>query len=165
MSKKAIILAAALLLTTGAFAQRGQKKNAGAYTYPTECMGVEMDGSQTVKCWGSGKNRADAVEQARKNAVRDVLFKGITEGKQECNVKPIITEVNAQEKYEAYFNKFFTDDGAYKEFVNNKDESLWPKLVKDKKKNGSEITEGVIVRVLRSELKQRMIKDNILPTN
>ncbi|MGZ3904944.1 MAG: hypothetical protein ACXVC6_14685 [Bacteroidia bacterium] len=165
MKKTIFLIAAMAFVATGAFAQRGQKKNAGAYTYPTECMGVEMDGSQTLKAWGSGKNRVDAVEQARKYAVRDVLFKGILEGKQECNVKPIISEVNAQEKYEDYFFKFFADNGPYKEFVNNKDESTWPKIVKDKKKNGSEVTEGVIVRVLRAQLKQKMITDKILNPN
>ena len=43
-------------------------KGAGNYTYDTECIGVEGDGSQTVKGWGSGRNREDAVEQAKKMA-------------------------------------------------------------------------------------------------
>ena len=142
-----------------------QKKIAGNYTYETECMGVEMDGSQTLKAWGSGKNRWDAVDQAKKNAVRDVLFKGIRNGKQECEVKPVIFEVNAQEKYEDYFNKFFADGGEYKNYVSMKDESIMPKITKDKKSAGSEVTEGVIVRVLRSDLKKKMIADKILHGN
>ena len=162
MKQLTTLLLAFSLTVSFSYAQKGQKKNAGAYTYDTECMGVEMDGSQTLKCWGSGKNRFDAVEQARKNAVIDVLFKGVIKGKNECNVKPVVPEVNAQEKYEDYFFKFFADNGPYTEYVNNKDESLWPKIVKDKKKNGSEVTEGVIVRVMRSELKARMLKDQIL---
>ena len=68
-----------------------QKKIAGNYTYETECMGIEMDGSQTLKAWGYGKNRIDAVEQAKKNAVRDVLFKGIRNGKTECNIRKFHT--------------------------------------------------------------------------
>jgi len=84
-----------------------QKKIAGNYTYKTECMGVELDGSQTVKAWGIGRNRTDASEQARKNAVRDVLFNGISSGRQECNIKPVLFEVNAQEAHEDFFNKFF----------------------------------------------------------
>ncbi len=144
------------------FAQRQQKKIAGYYTYETECMGVELDGSQTLKSWGSGKNRFDAVEQAKKNGVRDVLFKGIVKGKNECNQKPVIFEVNAQENHEDYFNKFFSDEGPYTQFVSMKDESLMPKLLKDKKKAGSEVTEGVIVRVLRAELKKKMIEDKII---
>ena len=83
-------------------------------------MGIEHDGSQTLKAWGNGRNRLDAVEQAKKNAVRDVIFKGITEGNKECNIKPIIFEVNAEEKYENYFNSFFADGGAFKNFVSLK---------------------------------------------
>lgn len=142
-----------------------QKKIAGNYTYETECMGVEMDGSQTLKAWGSGRNRWDAVDQAKKNAIRDVLFKGIRHGKTECEVKPVIFEVNAQEKYEDYFNKFFADGGEYKNYVSMKDESIMPKITKDRKGAGSEVTEGVIVRVLRADLKKKMMADKILPSN
>ncbi len=142
-----------------------QKRISGDYTYQSECLGVELDGSQTLKVWGAGKNREDAVEQAKKNGIRDVLFKGIRSGKTECNLRPVVGEVNAQEKYEDYFNKFFADGGAYKEFVSMKDESFMPKLLKDRKGAGTEVTYGVIVRVLRAELKTRMINDKILTSN
>ena len=140
-----------------------QKKNSGNYSYETECMGVELDGSQTLKVWGTGKNRADAVEQAKKNGIRDVLFKGIRNGKSECNAKPLIPEVNAQEKYEDYFNKFFTDGGSYAKFISMKDEPFAPMVTKDRKGAGSEkVTFGVIVRVLRAELKSQMVTDKII---
>ena len=83
-------------------------------TFETECLGTELDGSQTLRSWGKGKDKADAIEQAKKNAVRDVIFKGINAGSGECSKKPLILEVNAQEKYEYYFNAFFKDGGAYK---------------------------------------------------
>ena len=34
-----------------------------------KCMGVELDGSQTLRVQGYGRNRSDAKEQAMKNAV------------------------------------------------------------------------------------------------
>ncbi len=164
MKNRLIIFSLSILLVgmLGVYSCNPQKQIAGDYTYQTECLGVELDGSQTLKVWGAGKNRADAVEQAKKNGIRDVLFKGIRNGKQECNVKPVVGEVNAQEKYEDYFNKFFADGGAYKEFVSMKDESFVPMLLKDRKGAGSEVTYGVIVRVLRAELKTKMINDKIL---
>ena len=91
---------ATLFVLVFTFSAKAQKKTAGYYAYKTECLGVELDGSQTLKAWGNGRNRADAVEQAKKNAMRDVIFKGIREGKQECNQKPLIFEVNAEEKHE-----------------------------------------------------------------
>jgi len=121
-----------------------------------------MDGSQTVKAWGNGRNRWDAIEQAKKNAVKDVLFNGIYEGKQECEKRPVVAEVNAQQKYETYFNKFFADDGEYKNFVSLKDERIGQKVSRDRKGARQSVTHGVVVRVLRAELKQKMIEDGIL---
>jgi len=140
-----------------------QHKIAGNYnSFETECLGVELDGSQTLKSWGFGRNRTDAVEQAKKNAIRDVLFKGIRNGRQDCNLKPLLNEPNAQERHENFFNKFFADGGEYSKFISMKDQSTGPQITKDRKGAGSEVTYGVIVRVLRSELRSEMIKDNIL---
>ena len=162
MKKIIVFITLLTCISTVCSAQRKQKKQAGNYKYETECMGVELDGSQTLKAWGFGKDRNDAVEQAKKNAVRDVLFKGISNGKTECNIKPVVFEVNAQENHEDYFNKFFADGGEYKNFISMKDESLFPAITKDRKGAGSEVEYGVIVRVLRAELKKKMIEDKIL---
>ncbi|MGO4819712.1 hypothetical protein [Flavobacterium sp. W22_SRS_FP1] len=151
-----------LLLFTVIFNVSAQKKTAGNYIYKTECLGVELDGSQTLKAWGNGRNRADAVEQAKKNAIRDVIFKGIQEGKQECNQKPLVFEVNAQEKYEVYFNKFFADGGEYRNFISLRDERIGDKLNRDRKKNTESVTNGLVVRVLRSNLKTKLIEDKII---
>lgn len=157
--KLQLLAVVALLTFSGVNAQ---KKIAGNYGYKTECMGVELDGSQTLKAWGNGRNRSDAVDQAKKNAVRDVIFNGISEGKTECNVKPLIFEVNAQEKYEDYFNKFFADGGEYKNFISLRDERIFDKISRDKKKARESVTHGLIVRVLRTELKEKLIADGIL---
>jgi hypothetical protein len=139
-----------------------QKSTAGNYTYKTECMGVEMDGSQTLKTWGNGRNRLDAVEQAKKNAVRDVIFNGINEGRQDCERRPLVAEVNAQQKYEDYFNKFFSDKGEFRNFISLKDEKILDKISRDKQKARESVTHGLVVRVLRAELKQKLIADGIL---
>lgn len=162
--KKIIYLFIIINFTILLFASCGpQNRIAANYSYKTECLGVEMDGSQTVKAWGNGRNRWDAIEQAKKNAVRDVLFNGLTEGKQDCEKRPVIGEVNARDKYEDYFNKFFSDGGEYKNFVSLKDERILDKITRDRKgASGESVTQGLVVRVLRSELKQKMLDDGIL---
>jgi hypothetical protein len=134
-----------------------QKQSSGYYSFETECLGVELDGSQTLKAWGKGSSKKDAVEQARKNAVRDVLFKGIRKGSPECSLKPLIVNVSTKEEFEQYFALFFTDGGSYTSFVSNKDHTKVEKHVA-----GSQVVYGVTVRVLRSKLKQQLIMDNIL---
>jgi len=141
---------------------QAQKKLAGNYGYKTECMGVELDGSETVKAWGNGRNRSDAVEQAKKNAIRDVLFYGLVEGKQDCKQKPLLFEVNAEEKYEDYFNKFFADGGEFLNYISLRDERIGDKISRDRKRGRGSVTNGFIVRVLRSELKQKLIADGII---
>ncbi|WP_319591085.1 hypothetical protein [uncultured Draconibacterium sp.] len=131
--------------------------HSGYYSFESECLGIELDGSQTLKAWGRGKNRKDAVEQAKKNAVRDVIFKGIRKGSPECNLKPILVEVNAHERHEDYFNAFFADDGPYKDFITNDDRAPVEKHLA-----GNDLVCGVTVRVLRSDLKKQLEGDSIL---
>jgi hypothetical protein len=138
---------------------QAQARTSGNYEFSSECMGVELDGSQTLKAWGLGRNRKDAIEQAKKNAVRDVIFNGITQGKSECNNRPLVAEVNAQQKYETYFNKFFSDGGDFLNYINLKDLAVGGI---DRKKGRSGVAFGLTVRVLRPELKQKLIADGIL---
>ncbi|HIC92050.1 MAG TPA: hypothetical protein EYP21_08365 [Syntrophaceae bacterium] len=137
-----------------------QKYTAEHYSYETECLGVEMDGSQTLKVWGKGITRKDAVEQAKKEAVNDVLFKGIRKGSSDCNLKPVILESNARENHEAYFNRFFADGGEYLNYVSGESKRLHKQKVKHRRKTGNK-TYSIIVRVQRSELRQKMLTDII----
>ena len=133
------------------------------YNYKTECLGVELDGSQTLKAWGKGRYWKDAADQAKKNAVRDVIFKGILDGSDECKMKPLLMEVNAEEKYEDYFANFFKDGGEYTKFISLKDERIPRHIIRKKDfRNKDQSTYSVVVRVLRKDLEQKLIKDNIL---
>lgn len=129
------------------------------YTYQTECLGVGLDGSQTLRAWGTGTNVKMAKEQAKKNALRDVLFKGITSGKNDCGLRPLLLEVNAEEKYENYFNRFFADEGDYIRFVT--EDNLMKKSVV-KQYSAQQTKCGIVVRVSRSELKKRLEADHII---
>ena len=132
----------------------------GIYTqFDTECLGVEEDGTQTLRVWGSGKNKNDAQDQARKNAVRDVIFKGIRNGIEGCNMRPLVTEANAREKYEDYFNRFFRDGGKYEDFVSGKDAKRSMKKIE---KTDMGVRVALVVRVLRPMLRERLKKDGIL---
>ncbi|MBQ9190176.1 MAG: hypothetical protein IJ142_01040 [Bacteroidaceae bacterium] len=124
-----------------------------------KCLGVELDGSQTLRVQGYGRNRSDAKEQAMKNAVWAVIFEGIRDGVEGCNIRPLVTEVNAKERYEDYFNLFFADKGAYKEYVSLRDtKKRSGGRSKDKLGYAYELT----VRVLRPQLKARLKADNVI---
>ena len=139
-----------------------QSSTAGYINYKAECLGTELDGSMTLKAWGSGRNNSDAVEQAKKNAVAEILFKGISVGQTVCSRSPLLIDIGAEKKHEEYFATFFSDDGPYKEFVSLKDEQIKHKIKREKKKTDVSVTISVIVRVNRLALKKKLVADNIM---
>lgn len=158
MKKKSVlVIGISLIILSGCASKK--ITTAAFHNYNTECMGKSMDGSQTLRVWASGRNRANAIEQAKKKAVYDVVFTGITSGSGECNAYPVIDEANARIKYEAYFDTFFADGGAYRQYVttvNQKKSSV------DKLQGDGTVMFGIIVSVNRSALYQRFVSDNII---
>jgi hypothetical protein len=131
------------------------------YDFKTECMGTELDGSLTLKAWGKGRNYFDASTQAKKNAVRDVIFKGISKGASSCSKDPLLVGPRTETRHEDYFYKFFADGGEYEKYVSLKDEKLKNKIKRDKKKQSESVTRLVVVRVKRYDLKQKLKTDLI----
>lgn len=152
-------MAISALLLAGCKSKETVTSTATYHSYETECLGKSMDGSQTLRVWASGRNKSDAVEQARKKAVYDVVFTGISAGSGECNAFPVLDEPNARKKYEAYFDKFFADGGAYRKYVTTKGQS---KAGTDKFQGKGNLMYSIVVTVNRSELRQRFESDNII---
>jgi hypothetical protein len=130
---------------------------AGNYIYKTECLGNKLDGTIILKAWGNGNNKKEAIKQAEKNAIESVLFTVITDGKADCDNKPLLTEVNIQKKQETYFNVFFSDKGDYSNFISA--ENKKNKIDVKPARNG--VTVGIVVKVLKSELDRKLITDGI----
>lgn len=155
MKVKFLLLCLLLLCSWQAFAQ-----SYGAPYASVECLNVELDGSITVRVSGAGRNRPDAKEQARKNAVYNVIFKGVkVAGKNSTLSRPLIYEVNAEEKYEEFANTFFADGGKYLEFTSMEDRRA---LSNKKEKGGKQVEWSVTLRVLRPQLRQYLIEQNII---
>lgn len=151
------IATAALLFSAGSVQAKTRK--ATFQKQAIECLGVEGDGSQTVRVTGTGKNKADAVEQAMKDAVMAVIFDGIRGGMQGCDSRPLISEMNAHDKYEDYFNIFFMDKGEYSKYVTTEDRRIFSD---SRARNKYFKNIRVTVRVYRSELKARLKADGVI---
>ncbi len=148
-----------LIIATLSFVQVSAQTGTVYSKSSIKCLGVELDGSQTLRVQGYGRNRADAKEQAMKNAVWAVIFDGVRDGVEGCNMRPLVTEVNAKERYEDYFNLFFADNGEYKKYVSLRD---------TKKRSGGRSKDKIgysydlTIRVLRAQLKARLKTDNVI---
>lgn len=151
--KKALLLIVAILTFSL------QSLVLGAQSYQTECISVEQDGSQTLRVWGKGRNRVDAVEQAKKDAVYEILFTGVRKGNKGERLRPLVPEVNARERYRDYFDIFFMDRGEYLNYVSMADRRIGSTV---KESNSVQVRCCVTVRVLIPELRQRLTRDGIL---
>lgn len=156
MFKKLLLFATATAIMTGCSGTRPLTSTADI---EPQCLGIKHDGSQTLRVSGFGKNANAALEQAYKNAIYAVLFKGITAGVANCDQRPLVPEVNARKRYEEYFDNFFVDNGPYKEFISDEDERLYGR---EDAKNSLGQQTIVVVRVLRTQLRTKLKHDGIL---
>lgn len=150
--------ACAVLMLSGCKTPTEISSEYASYGFETECLGLDPDGSQTLRTWGNGISKSKAIEQARRNAVETVIFKGITAGTGDCSKRPLVNEANARERYEDYFNSFFRADGAFNRYVTLEEK----RTSRIKSKNTSQEAWSVVVKVDRSALRQRLISDNVI---
>ncbi len=164
MKTKSILIAAATIALMALVGSCGSRKSQAYYDQKSKVIGTELDGSYTIRAWGRARNAADAFVQAQKQAVYDVIFTEIqfVSGQAPSSsgvLRPLIYEVNARQKYEDYFNAFFADGGAYKQFSSLKEKRDFST---NYSKTDTQTTAQVTVCVKRTELKQRLIADGII---
>lgn len=140
----------------------GVRSSQTFYNYDSRIISTELDGSYNIRAFGRGRNAVVAYDEARKQAVYDILFKGVqSSNSRVSSLKPLMLEVNAKERYEDYFNAFFADGGAYKEFTSLHDTRI---LTENWHNNKLQVLVQVSITVDRKGLKQKLINDNILKT-
>lgn len=163
--RKTIILSIVVLATVFTLSFNSCRRdtvlpNNFAYTsFQTQALGSNLDGTMRVRAYGTGATTTLAIENAKRNAVSDIIFKGITSGTPQYTTKPLIYEVNARERYDYYFSTFFADNGPYTEYCSLADETLTSRV---KAKNKTQTNYGVVVTINRNAIKQRLIDDGII---
>ncbi len=151
------------LLTNIEFSHAQQNKTAGYYKYHNTCLSSELDGSVTILGWGAGRNRLDALDQAKKNVLNDILFEGILEGQSDCWPKPLLNIPNARITFRPFFDLFFNDkSGNWRKFISSADEQIIDKLLRDKKDTQRGVLMNVVVRVNIPALRTMLEEEGIL---
>lgn len=128
------------------------------YKFETTAVSASPSGMLTVRAWGSGPDIANAIKEAQKNAVSDVIFKGVP-GVGNYMGKPIVNEVNARERYAEYFDRFFADGGEYQKFV--KETSSKDGSRTEAKSKGRQ-NYGVTLDIDRNALRQQLLQDGVI---
>ncbi len=132
----------------------------GNFTYSQECLGAPGDGSEIIQIWINGDNFKSSFDQACKDVLKEIIFKGIKEGKQDCDKRPLLLGYNPRDTHADYFNQFFSENGKWSEFAVVEDKKAHNQMTA---RRGS--TYGIKVKVYRSKLKKLFEKDGLIIKN
>lgn len=154
----AVLSTIALIAITGC---RGTQKVSGSmsyYNFGSSHIATSASGAVTMRTWGSGPDKNSALLEAMKNAVADVIFTGV-KGGSGYSCEPIVTEVNARERYAPYFDRFFADNGEFRKFVYETSNHDLSRI--ESKSNGRQ-NYGMTVTVDRTALRDQLLRDGII---
>lgn len=149
-------------------AQSKKRKKANKETeqwhYEIECVGTGMQGTYLIKVWSYSKKPDVAINQAKKNAIHGVIFKGFVGGAQGCtSQKSLVRNSNIEQEKKSFFKEFFSDGGKYMKFVSlTTDGSV---AASDRLKiSKKEYKIGVIVSVRKDDLRKDLESAGIIKT-
>ena len=121
MMKNILLFALILCVPMVAFSQKQKIKKANEDTenwrYEVETVEVGLQGTCVVKVWSYSKKPTVAANQARKNAVHGLIFKGLAAKDRIPGKKPLVSEAEAQAKHADFFDSFFSDNGDFMRYV------------------------------------------------
>jgi len=115
--KRIVLLIFLFSLIISTSASLAQQLGSANYTSESECFTIRPDGSMIVRCTGTGPNKAIALQQARKSALYDVIFKGFIGKGSNCTCKPMLTSVSVYENNKYYFDDFFSSKTVCKRYA------------------------------------------------
>jgi len=152
-----------IVITTTVFGQARKKadKDTERWRYELEVVNEGAQGTYLIKIWSYSKRPQVALEQAKKNAIHGIVFKGYTGAGRIKGQKPLVQDPSAELTYEAFFKAFFADNGKYMKFVQlTTDGAIAPgDIMKVGKK---EYKVGIVVSVSKDELRKYLEAEKII---
>ena len=121
-------------------------KDTEQWRYELETAGVGQQNTVQVKVWSYSKKAEVALEQAKKNAVHGVVFRGYGSNKALC------TSPAAEQEHAAFFKEFFATGGKYLKYVQLVNNGAV--AAGDRIKIGKEYKIGVVITVDKNALRK-----------
>jgi hypothetical protein len=157
-----IMVSACFMLFSGVTNEASaKKKKQQVWRYEIEPVSEGVQGTYLIKVWSYSKKSNLAIEQAKKNAVHGIIFRGFA-GLNGVAKKPALAGSNTslEEEKKDFFDDFFSEGGKYMKFVNiTNDGSI---AAKDRLKVGKEYKLGVIVSVSVEALRKDLESAGII---
>ena len=151
------IAAAAMMLLAGC----GSKRSQAYYDQPSQVLSSTAEGVYVIRVQVRAKDAVVAFDEAQRKVVKEVIFDGVKAGNNGISdLKPLCFDLNAREKYEDYWNVFFSDNGPWKKFTSYKDRRS---VTTHYERDGRQMIETGTVTIDRAALKRRLQADGIIP--
>ncbi len=125
MKKIILVVVALLFVFSYADARRKKRlrkkadKQTNEWRYELECMGTGVKGTYLLKVWSYSSDPQIAIEQAKKNAIHGVIFRGFSGNRDRgCfTAEPLVRNTNIEVEKKEFFKDFFADGGKYMKFI------------------------------------------------
>ena len=155
IKKTYLLLLISLLAYTGVI--KAQRNSNPDNEYEVQFLRTGVEGTILFKIYSYGKKEDDCITNAKRNAVRAVIFDGIPGSDMQ---KPLVTEAGAEELYKDYFNVFFKKNGKYLRYVSiSTDGSIDSN---DRLKVGKRVKVGIAVSVQKAALRKELESAGII---
>lgn len=126
-----------------------------AGSYEVSCDRTGSEGTVIFTVSSTEKNEATALREARRNAIRAVVFRGIRT--ERCLEDPMIRPDAFTEAADAYFDTFFKEGGQYLAYVEYAGDEVEAKV-----KVGKQVKISSTVIVQRNRLRQDLERAGII---
>ena len=106
-----LLLIAIVLISCISTAQTNKKANTDTmnWRYEIEAAGQGTQGNYLIKVWSYSRKPVVAIEQAKKNAVHGIIFRGYSGFNSIQGQKPLTNNPNLEMEQEEFFKNFFAD--------------------------------------------------------
>ncbi len=115
--KNLVLLLTAILLTTLCSAKKKINKETEQWKYEVEATGVGVQGTYQIKVWTYSSKEETAIEQAKKNAVHAIMYKGFPTKDRIKGQKPLVRNTNFTKEQNRIIDNLFKDKGEFQRFV------------------------------------------------
>lgn len=159
-----VLLLSFLCFSTVMLAQSNKKADKDTQIWRYEIEGVQtgVQGTYLIKVWSYSKKPDVAIEQAKKNAVHGIVFRGFAGTATVPGKEPLARNVNLEEEKADFFIPFFSEGGKYLKFVSLTNDGAVE--AGDRMKVGKEYKIGVVVAVQVAQLRKDLENAGIIKT-
>ncbi len=141
-------------------AKKKADKDTKAWRYEIEAVQTGVQGTYLIKVWSYSKKSDVAIEQAKKNAVHGIIFRGFAGAKGVSAQSPLTSNPNLEQEKADFFDAFFADGGKYLKFVSLTNDGAV--AAEDRMKIGKEYKVGVLISIRTTDLRKDLENAGII---